>query len=204
MYENKAVFFDSQVDAAWASEEYGPGELAKLGRLFNVLGSITGSAVLEPGCGTGRLTEILSGRTGPTGSVVAMDISPAMIEAARIRTAGCSNVEVHSKRVEEFLDGNSKFDLVLCHQVFPHLENKEEILISMARALHPEGKLVIFHFINLSEINDVHRKAGTVIENDMMPGIPEMKRLCSSAGLGIELFRNDESGFLLCARSLCR
>src|SRR4029079_11598098 len=43
--------------------------------------------VLDAGCGTGRVTELLAARL-PLGHVVALDGSPAMIAAARDRLAG--------------------------------------------------------------------------------------------------------------------
>ena len=42
--------------------------------------------MLDAGCGSGRVTELLAGRL-PRGQVVALDGSPAMIEAARERLA---------------------------------------------------------------------------------------------------------------------
>ena len=42
--------------------------------------------VLDAGCGSGRVTELLAGRL-PRGRVVALDGSPAMVEAARQRLA---------------------------------------------------------------------------------------------------------------------
>ena len=60
MYALKSTFFDAQVDAPWASTPYGPGENAKLERLFSMLGPLAGRTLLEPGCGTGRLTLALA------------------------------------------------------------------------------------------------------------------------------------------------
>jgi len=60
MYEAKAAYFDASVKAPWAAAEYGPEEITKLDRLVAHIGPLRGLKVLEPGCGTGRLTEILS------------------------------------------------------------------------------------------------------------------------------------------------
>ncbi len=49
-----------------------------------LLGSET---VLDAGCGSGRVTELLAERL-PAGRVIALDGSPAMVEAARVRLAG--------------------------------------------------------------------------------------------------------------------
>jgi demethylmenaquinone methyltransferase/2-methoxy-6-polyprenyl-1,4-benzoquinol methylase len=64
----------------------------------------------------------------------------------------------------------------------------------------PGGKVAVFHFIGFDEINDVHRKAGSVVQNDRMPDKPEMELLFKNAGLIIEFIRNDKNGYFLMAR----
>jgi ubiquinone/menaquinone biosynthesis C-methylase UbiE len=160
---------------------------------------LRGLKVLEPGCGTGRLTEILSDLVGPTGVVVALDISPMMVKAARSRTATRKNVEIHLSAVEDFPMEEGEYDLIVCHQVFPHFEDKKKVLTSLSKALKPEGKLVVIHFINFDEINDRHRKAGTAVEMDMMPGKDEMRYLFDDTGLEIEFILNDQLGYFLSA-----
>jgi len=199
MYEAKAAYFDANVEAPWAAADYGPEEVTKLDRLFAHIGPLRGHKVLEPGCGTGRLTEILSDLVGPTGVVVALDISSMMVRAARSRTAARENVEIHLSAVEDFLVAEREYDLILCHQVFPHFEDKKEVLTSLSKALKPEGRLVVIHFINFDEINDRHRKAGTAVEMDMMPEQDEMKYLFDITGLEIEFIINDQLGYFLSA-----
>ena len=197
MYREKASYFDDHVASPWASDPYGPSEMAKLDRLFKQTGDLLGLRVLEPGCGTGRLTEILAEKVGESGHVVALDISARMVEFARKRVGGKKNVEVHQKKLEDFLLSERGFDLVLCHQVFPHLEDKAEALAMMRRALKSGGQLIIFHFIPFKEINDRHRKAGTAVENDLMPSTEEMEKLLSDAGFKIRLWEDDDQGYFV-------
>lgn len=133
---------------------------------------------------------------------MALDISPKMVETARRRIASRQNVEVHLAEVEAFPLEKSGFDLVLCHQVFPHFEDKEKVLKILARALKPDGRFIIFHFINLSQINDRHRKAGTAVENDMMPVAEEMEHLLEVAGLKMEFLKDDAHGYFVSAKRL--
>ena len=161
--------------------------------------------MLEPGCGTGRLTEVLSDRVGPSGLVVAMDVSPGMAEAARVRLSGRQNIEVHTTALEDFPLPDQNFDLILCHQVFPHFEDKGQVLQKLARALKPNHRLIIIHFINLARINDRHRKAGTAVEQDLMPAPAEMKCLFDEAGLTMEFLIDDELGYFFSAyRQECK
>jgi hypothetical protein len=67
----------------------------------------------------------------------------------------------------------------------------------MQRALKPGGQLIIFHFITFKEINDRHRKAGTAVEDDLMPGAEGMEKLLSEAGFKIKLWEDDDRGYFM-------
>jgi ubiquinone/menaquinone biosynthesis C-methylase UbiE len=199
MYRVKAAYFDENVGAPWAATKYGPDEMDKLDRLFRHTGLLGGLKILEPGCGTGRLTEILSDHVGEEGSVVALDISPRMIGEARLRTAKRGNVEIHLCAIEDFPLEENSYDLILCHQVFPHFQDKKRVLEMLSRALKMDSRLIVIHFINFEEINELHRKAGTAVEADMMPGEMEMRRLFDDAGLDVGFILDDHLGYFLSA-----
>ncbi len=196
-YRGKILYFDSQVQAPWSFDEYGEEEWKRLDRLFGYTGSLENMIILEPGCGTGRLTEVLADRVGPQGRITALDISPKMVEAAQKRLTGRKNVEVHLSAVETFPLEKGGFGLVICHQVFPHFHDKEKVLKLMSAGLKGDGKLIVFHFIDLDRINDHHRKAGTAVEGDLMPSPEEMKDLFDKAGLEIDFLINDDWGYFL-------
>ncbi|MGD9210373.1 MAG: class I SAM-dependent methyltransferase [Desulfobacteraceae bacterium] len=200
VYAAKASFFDNQVRADWAKNAYDPKEQGKINRLLNVTGPLNGLRILEPGCGTGRLTVILAERVGAKGSIVAMDISSKMIAAAHKRLFGINNVTVCQGAVESKAVYFGTFDQIICHQVFPHFADPANALQILASLLNPCGLMVISHFISLAQINDVHRKAGTAVAKDMMPEADQMRTLCLKCKLAIETWLDDESGYLLSAR----
>ena len=49
-----------------------------------------GERILEIGCGTGLALQEIAGRTGPSGSIHGLDVSPDMLQRARIALGGCS------------------------------------------------------------------------------------------------------------------
>ena len=200
MNEAKAGFFDAQVAAGWAAEEYGETERPKLERLLQQSELQPGHWVLEPGCGTGRLSEVLAQVVGPSGHLAAMDISQGMVEACRKRVAGLSWVRVEQMAVEDFQPGEDSFDRVVCHQVFPHFDDQPAALAHLVKLLKPGGVLTVVHFMPSAVINDTHRKAGTVVEKDMLPPPEEMRRLIAQAGLSLETLEDDDLGYLLKAR----
>lgn len=198
----KAAFFDAQVDSPWAALDYGEAERPKLERLLSEAELGPGQRVLEPGCGTGRLTKVLAGVVGVDGLVLALDISPAMTKACANRVAGLPQVQTLCAALEDLSEPAASFDRVICHQVFPHFDDQAAALTRMAQLIRPRGVLVVAHFINSHEINDTHRKAGTVVEGDLLPPPETMRRMVVEAGLILEWQTDDGLGYFLKARRL--
>lgn len=199
MNYSKAQFFDTQVGEPWAAADYTIEERTKIAGIIEVAGLRSGMRILQPGCGTGRLTAILADLVGPTGRVVAPDISKGMLEACRKRMRGRENVRLINAGIEDLENDCDGFDLVICHQVYPHFDNKREVTKKLATALKLSGKMVVSHLMNSAWINDVHRKAHPVILDDLIPHAEEMERIFSRAGLKIDLLQDNEEGYLLLA-----
>jgi ubiquinone/menaquinone biosynthesis C-methylase UbiE len=195
----KAAFFDTQVNEVWAASEYDEVELWKIERMMNLAGVFHGAQIIEPGCGIGRLTRILSSKIGRHGHVLACDISQAMIDRCRLQPFEYDNVSFICCGIEEYTFAQGSYDIVICHNVFPHFDDKESCVRHLARALKQAGKFVVFHFHNSAWINDLHRKTHPCVFNDLIPGPDEMKRLFGANGLGIDHFTDDENGYLLVA-----
>lgn len=197
-YSRKAQYFDSQVTALWSGKAYGDVERKKLERLKLALGDIQNKRLMEPGCGTGRLTEILSEWVGEQGHVTAFDISQGMVRSAMQRLASLANVTVSKDALENLEIAPASFDIVLHHQVFPHYNDPLLALRLSATALLSGGKVAIFHFINSDVINDTHRKAGTAVEADIMPDKAALEKMFMDAGLQLLFIHDDAEGFFAC------
>ena len=196
-YATKAAFFDDQARADWAVKDYGPEEREKLDRLFAVTGPIAGLRVLEPGCGTGRLTERLVLEVGRLGYVVAVDISPRMVAHARMNLSDYDKVEIHLGPVEEKIGFENYFDVAICHQVFPHFADQANALSKISSMLKPGGRLVISNFISSADIKEIHGRAGSAVANDLMPPPQTMQGMIEQCGFEIEDLLDDSDGYLL-------
>ena len=101
---------------------------------------LTGSRVLDAGCGTGKSFMPLVERGF---EVTACDQSPAMLELAAYKTGGA--VELHCRDLRE-LDSLGEFDLITClDDVANYLTDARELglaLAGLARNLRPGGVLV--------------------------------------------------------------
>lgn len=202
MNKRKAEFFDSQVQESWASLPFGPDEKDKIDRMLAHARLQEGMRVVEPGCGTGRLTAILAEVVGPEGFVHASDISENMIRAARERIGIRENVHLECGSVESCSFDPQTWDAVICHSVFPHFDNKPQVVAHLVSALRTGGRFVVCHFMSSEWINDMHRKAHESVLDDVIPGEAEMRSLLESAGLRVERLLDDESGYLLSAASV--
>ena len=139
--------------------EFGPEERSKVDDFIKRFNLRPGDRVLEPGCGTGRFSELLAATVGPNGRVLACDTSPAMIAQARTRRLGAA-VEFACAPVLE-AGAAGPWDAIVCFNVLPHLLPIAEHLRTMRGWMRPGASLWICHSASRQCINDIHAEAGT-------------------------------------------
>jgi SAM-dependent methyltransferase len=118
---------------------------AELESLFARLGAgdVRGGVCVEVGCGPGRMTGALAERFE---SVLALDVSPAMVERARVAVAA-DNVDfgvVAGDRLDGVADASA--DVVVCYLVLQHLPTRrvvEAYLREFRRVLAPAGEAFV-------------------------------------------------------------
>ena len=98
--------------------------------------------VLDAGCGSGRVTELLAERL-PDGRVVALDGSSSMIEAARERLAPFADrIEYVVADLGEALRLDGSVDAVLSTATFHWVPDHDALFANLAAVLRPGGWLV--------------------------------------------------------------
>jgi ubiquinone/menaquinone biosynthesis C-methylase UbiE len=108
----------------------------------------TGSRVLDVAAGTGDQTLFAAQRVGPTGYVLATDISASMLKLAAdaAREAGLTNVETRVMDAENIdLDADS-FDAVICQLSLMLFSDPGKVLRAMRRVVRPGGKVAALVF----------------------------------------------------------
>jgi ubiquinone/menaquinone biosynthesis C-methylase UbiE len=108
----------------------------------------TGKRVLDVAAGTGDQTLTAAQRVGPTGYVLATDISGSMLKLAAeaAREAGLTNVETRVMDAENIdLDADS-FDAVICQLGLFLFSNPANVLRGMRRVVRPGGKVAALVF----------------------------------------------------------
>jgi len=117
----------------------GTGNPFSLGRLA------AGEHVVDIGCGAGIDSIIAATMVGPSGSVVGVDMTPAMIEKAR---QGAKEAELHNVVFRQGLGeslpvADSWADVVISNGVLNLFPDKLAALREMERVLKPDGRLQI-------------------------------------------------------------
>jgi len=113
-------------------------------RMLDLAGVKAGSLVLDVAAGAGEQTLRAARRAGPTGHVLATDISPKILEYALhdAREAGLSNVstrELDGETVDE-LPARS-FDAVISRVGLIYFPDRQKALAAMMRVLKPGGRI---------------------------------------------------------------
>ena len=137
-----------------------------------------GARVLEVGCGTGKLTELLAARGL---EVDAVDPGEAMIAAARSRIRDAPNVRFHHGRFEDVALPEDAFDAVFSATAF-HWVEPEVGWAKAAAHLRDRGLLALLVYAGVSHegSGDVDRAFRAVREAhvpDLVDGWPPMRDL---------------------------
>ncbi len=179
--------------------EFDADERRRLGEFLRMWKIQPGERVLEPGCGSGRLTEELAAATGPAGRVLAMDLSAEMVARAVARDLP-EHVEVLLGSVLSAPAEDGSFDKVICLNVFPHFSDRAAALVEFARLLRAGGDLWINHFANREAINEFHHGCDPAVRDHLIPPDAEVHRLLEEAGFEVMSHYDDDPGYRLHAR----
>jgi arsenite methyltransferase len=118
---------------------------AGTGNPFSIGEIQAGEQVVDVGCGAGIDSLIAAGMVGPTGKVIGVDMTPAMLAkaASSAAKAQLSNVEFYEGYAESLPVPDGWADVVISNGVLNLMPDKATALKEMARVLKPGGRLQI-------------------------------------------------------------
>jgi SAM-dependent methyltransferase len=119
-----------------------------------------GSVVLDLGCGAGTDLLIAAKMTGPTGRVIGVDMTPAMLELARAsaQQMGLENVELHESLIESLPLDDESVEVVISNGVIDLVPDKDAVFDEIDRVLRPGGRLQLADVIIHTQVSEDARK----------------------------------------------
>ncbi|MGZ0233212.1 class I SAM-dependent methyltransferase [Streptomyces sp. CPS1] len=159
------------------------------------LGLRAGDRVLDAGCGTGRALPSLRAAVGPTGIVLGVDLTPAMLTeaagAGRDRAGLLLLADVTALPLR-----SRSLDAVFAAGLIAHLPRPEENLRELARVVRPGGTLALFHPIGRSALA---ARQGRRLTPDDLRAEPNLRPLLAGSGWRMTSYTDEDARFLALA-----
>jgi SAM-dependent methyltransferase len=149
-----------------------------------------GETVLDLGSGAGIDCFLAASEVGPSGSVIGVDMTPAMIERARANAAkaGAANVEFRLGEIEHLPVADGSVDLIISNCVVNLSPDKPQVFREALRALKPGGRLLVSDLVLTRPLtpelqNDVDLYVGCVAGASLREDYLRMMREAGFAGV---------------------
>ena len=172
-------------DTAYSAEQLAavPGEAAALslgcGNPTAIASLKSGEVVLDIGSGAGIDAFYAARRVGPTGRVIGLDMTPAMLERARrsAAEAGLPQVEFRQGLAEAMPVEDGTVDVVLSNCVINLCEDKGLVFEEAYRVLAPGGRISISDVVTNKPLSAEQRANAAEWGGCVLGALPEREYL---------------------------
>jgi SAM-dependent methyltransferase len=126
-----------------------------------IFGSLQpGETVVELGSGAGFDAVLAARQIRPTGRVIGVDMTPAMLEKARANATalGLDNLEFRQGYLEELPIEDATADVVISNGVINLSPDKEAVFAEIARVLKPGGRIQIADIVVQQAVPDAAKE----------------------------------------------
>lgn len=113
-----------------------------------------GETVLDLGSGAGLDAIIASWGVGPSGTVIGVDLNPAMCRKAQAHAAQSgTTMECHEGRMEEIPQPDATVDVIISNGVINLSFRKRKVVVEMFRVLKPGGRISITDIVSAKQLS---------------------------------------------------
>jgi len=181
--------------------EIGQAVAARYGALASQAGSLScggaldlaaprpGERLVDLGCGRGGDLMRAAELVGPDGQVTGVDATPAMVDAARQRTAGLANAQVVQGNLAAVPLPAGCADVVVSNCAINHAPDKAAVYREVARLLAPGGRMVVSDVVSEAVLPESVRSDPAAGAACYGGAIPETDYLAAVAAAGLSDLR---------------
>jgi ubiquinone/menaquinone biosynthesis C-methylase UbiE len=112
-------------------------------RTIELLSLPIGTRVLDVCCGAGASALPAAKSVGPTGKVIGIDLSEKLLELARTKATGLTNIEFEPGDMLDLRFSNDSFDAVVCVFGIFFVPDMEMAVRQLWRCVRPRGQLAV-------------------------------------------------------------
>lgn len=157
-----------------------------------------GGTVVDVGCGTGEELLQLANIVGQSGRAIGFDANDPMLETARTRTAGVSNVEIEKAEASVLPCATGSVDALVSERVLQHLQYDPAVAVGeFARVVRVGGRvgltdtdwsslqvLVTDDPVATAELDEVRARIPLPFTSNQEAG-KHLEEYCAAAGLAV-------------------
>ena len=168
----------------------GCGNPVALGNIKN------GDTVLDLGSGAGFDCFLASKRVGETGKVIGVDMTPEMIEKARLNAKKYNylNVEFRLGEIENLPVENESIDVIISNCVINLSSDKLQVFEEAFRVLKKSGKMYVSDIVLLEELTDEQKNNSSLLAGCVAGALQkeDYLELIKKAGFKIKILGEDK------------
>jgi len=193
MHDKHQEFFD-KLAAEW-DLMYTAEDLERLSNIISKIEVKEGMDILDLGCGTGILFDLLRRKVKSSGSVTGVDFSIEMAEKAH-RNFPFDNIYVVDADAINLPFEKNSFDMAFAFSAFPHFSDQQRAIDETHRVLKKGAKFYIIHLESSKKVAEDHHNIGGVVKHDEIPQEDKLKMMFDASEF-IDVYVEDHPGLYL-------